>query len=211
MSEVARAQVKEFGTDLVRYDAMCRAIDAAYAVDEVKAIHDRAVALERYQQLAKNVEAEDRCYQIRWRAANKAGELLKAMEKAKGNQYKNARSPEPTEHKTLSELGISKQQSSDWQKLAAVPKDEFEAALATKSVRDLIDKPAPVSDLYLLAAPSTPEEERKQQRWAATSNLIDGILLFDRHKPGDGFEPHFATFGARAPLGSVRIFATCFS
>jgi hypothetical protein len=32
------------------------------------------------------------------------------------------------------------------------------------------------------------EEEHKQQRWAATSNLIDGILLFDRHKPGDGAE-----------------------
>jgi hypothetical protein len=32
------------------------------------------------------------------------------------------------------------------------------------------------------------EEERKQQRWAATSNLIDGILLFDRHQPGDGVE-----------------------
>lgn len=32
---------------------------------------------------------------------------------------------------------------------------------------------------------SAPEEEREQQRWAATRNLIDGILLFDRHKPGD--------------------------
>jgi ParB-like nuclease domain len=31
-------------------------------------------------------------------------------------------------------------------------------------------------------------EELKQQRWAATSNLIDGIILFDRHKAGDGAE-----------------------
>jgi hypothetical protein len=37
-------------------------------------------------------------------------------------------------------------------------------------------------------AADSPEAERKEQRWAATSNLIDGILLFDGHKPGDGFE-----------------------
>ena len=60
-----------------------------------------------------------------------------------------------------------------------VPEDEFEAAAATNSVRDLLTKPPRSVD---------PEDERKQQRWAATSNLIDGILLFDRHKPGDGFE-----------------------
>jgi hypothetical protein len=71
------------GTGLVRYEAMCHAIESAYEVDEVKDIHDRAQALELYERLAKNVEAEDRCYQIRWRAANKAGELLKVMEKAK--------------------------------------------------------------------------------------------------------------------------------
>jgi hypothetical protein len=33
-------------TELVKYDAMCRAIDAAYEVDEVKDIRDQARALE---------------------------------------------------------------------------------------------------------------------------------------------------------------------
>jgi len=46
----------------------------------------------------------------RWRMPRRAG----------------ARSPEPTEHKTLAELGISKQQSSDWQRLAVAPEREFE-------------------------------------------------------------------------------------
>ena len=32
-------------TNLVRYDAMCRAIDAAFEVDEVKVIRDQAIAL----------------------------------------------------------------------------------------------------------------------------------------------------------------------
>jgi hypothetical protein len=43
-----------------------------YEVDDVKDIHNKALALELLEKLAKNVVAEDRCYQIRWRAANKA-------------------------------------------------------------------------------------------------------------------------------------------
>jgi hypothetical protein len=46
-------------------------------------------------------------------------------------------------------------------KLAAVPKDEFEAALATKSVRGLIDKPTPVSDDALLFIGSMRAFERR--------------------------------------------------
>jgi hypothetical protein len=58
------------------------------------------------------------------------------MEKAKGaqgsgsNQYQ-VRSHDDTAAKTLEELGISKTQSSKWQQLADVPKDQFEAALAS--------------------------------------------------------------------------------
>ena len=33
---------------LVRYDAMCRAIEQAYRIDEVKDIRDKAMALEAY-------------------------------------------------------------------------------------------------------------------------------------------------------------------
>jgi hypothetical protein len=72
-------------TTLVRYDAMCRAIDAAYAVDEVKQIHDRAM-LEAAARVAKNTDAETRAYQIRWRAADKVGELSKKIEKAQGKR-----------------------------------------------------------------------------------------------------------------------------
>jgi hypothetical protein len=47
MTAAARAQsYDDPGTGLVRYDAMCRAIDAAYEVDEVKAIHDTAAMLQ---------------------------------------------------------------------------------------------------------------------------------------------------------------------
>ncbi|MGI9403062.1 MAG: hypothetical protein ACR2OF_00950 [Hyphomicrobium sp.] len=113
--------------ELIRYDAMCRAIDAAYEVDEVKDIRDKALAIERYCQQAKNTEAERRACEIRLRAERKAGVLLKDDEeraKAGNNQWSSS------DTTTLSDLGISRDQSSRWQKLAAVPEDDFEAALA---------------------------------------------------------------------------------
>jgi hypothetical protein len=67
-----------------RYDAMCRAIDAAYEVDEVKDIRDKAIALEVYSKQARNKEAERRAREIRLRAERKVGKLLRAMKKAKG-------------------------------------------------------------------------------------------------------------------------------
>jgi hypothetical protein len=118
-----------------RYDAMCRAIDAAYEVDEVKDIRDRAVAWEAYSRQAKNTEAERRACEIRLRAERKAGELLSQMEKAKGapgpgrGKAGSPAGPAFTETPTLRDLGISKQQSSDWQRLADVPQEKFEAAL----------------------------------------------------------------------------------
>ncbi|MDH3595780.1 MAG: hypothetical protein OEU09_14105 [Rhodospirillales bacterium] len=114
------------GGALVRYDAMCRAIAEAYAVDEVKDIRDKALAFEAYAKQAKNTEAERRACEIRLRAERKAGQLLQEMDKNKG-AAQPTRSSDTT---TLRELGISKDQSSRWQRLAAVPEAEFEAALA---------------------------------------------------------------------------------
>jgi hypothetical protein len=123
-------------TELVRYDAMCRAIDAAYEVDEVKEIRDKALAIEVYAKQAKNTEAERRACEIRLRAERKAGQLLASMAKAKGARGNpNGRGApivpsEGARPQTLSELGITHDQSSKWQQLAAVPEQEFESALA---------------------------------------------------------------------------------
>ena len=79
-----------------------------------------------------NKEAERRAREIPLRAERKAGKLLRAMKKAKGGAQPGIgraggmRSDGPT---ALRDLGISKEQSSNWQKLAEVPEDEFEAAL----------------------------------------------------------------------------------
>ena len=72
----------------------------------------------------------------RLRAERKAGQLLRDMEKAKAGRPPQNRSTDTTDYrggKTLRELGISKDQSSKWQKLAAVPEAEFEAAAPIRS------------------------------------------------------------------------------
>jgi len=113
---------------LVRYDAMCLAIEAAYKVDEVKTIRDKAVALEHYARQAKNTEAERRACEIRLRAERKAGQLLKKTVKAKaGRPAKKGKSV--TRGDRLIDRGVSKNQSSKWQKLGVIPQADFDNAL----------------------------------------------------------------------------------
>lgn len=112
-------------TELIRYDAMCRAIADAYDVDEVKDLRDKALAIEMYARQAKNVEAERQACEIRLRAERRWGQLRKT-EVAPQGRPKTSR---PTTFKTLNELGVSRDQSSRWQGLADIDDDTFEEAV----------------------------------------------------------------------------------
>lgn len=121
-------------TGLVKYDSMYRAIVEAAAVDEVKGMRDQAMAIERYAQQALNMDAELKAREIRLRAERKLGVLLKEQ-KENGNRDagrggdRKSQSRDTTV-KTLAEVGISRDQSSKFQKLAEIPEAEFEEALA---------------------------------------------------------------------------------
>jgi hypothetical protein len=119
---------------LVRYDEMCRAIAEVYRVDEVKDIRDKAMAIMLYAKQANNREAELQAIQIRVRAERKAGELLREIPTAQGHRTDLApprdEVPSP-KHEVLSDLNISRQQASDWERLADVPEAEFEKHLTT--------------------------------------------------------------------------------
>lgn len=106
----------------------------AYSADEVKHIRDKALALQIYAAPAKNVEAERQACEIRLRAERRAGALIKAMEKAKPGPAPLDRSRRVSDPETLSDLGISHNQSAKWQKLAEIPDDIFEEALSNPDV-----------------------------------------------------------------------------
>lgn len=148
-------------TKLVKYDAMCHAIDAAYEFDEVKVIRDQAAMLEAAAKVAGNTQAEDRCYEIRRRAERKAAMLDAAREKVQGargtgsNQYKQVGSDARTPAQTLKELGVDKQRMSEWRRLAEVPKAQFDAAFAKggrPSISEIIGKKKPARSAEASAA-----------------------------------------------------------
>jgi hypothetical protein len=126
-------------TTLIRYDAARKAIASAYRVDEAKKIRDKAEAVRTYAKLAGDLDMQNMAAEIRIRAERRAGQLLSDMEKNPGTRGEGRprkdgtkrRSVEPTAYPpTLDEIGISKDQSSKWQRLALlVDESTFERAL----------------------------------------------------------------------------------
>lgn len=113
---------------LIKYDAARYALQQAVEVDEVKDIRDKAQAMAAYAKQAKDTELVQWATEIKVRAERKAGQILAGMPKAQGELRNSSWSHDATTTK-LADLGINKTQSSRWQKLAAVPEDQFEQAV----------------------------------------------------------------------------------
>ena len=62
-------------SELVRYDALCRAMAEAKTVDEVKNVHDVAVAMAAYARQAKNRSLEADAVVVRMRATRELDRL----------------------------------------------------------------------------------------------------------------------------------------
>lgn len=127
-------------TALIRYDAARKAIASAYRVDEAKKIRDKAEAVRTYAKLAGDLQLQNQACEIRLRAERRAGQLLIEMEKNPGTRGEGRPRKDGTKIRrsgvrtayppTLDEIGISKDQSSKWQRLALlVDETTFERAL----------------------------------------------------------------------------------
>jgi N6-adenosine-specific RNA methylase IME4 len=121
---------------LVRYDAARRALAEAHRVDEVKDIRDKAIAMQAYARQAKDTTLITQATDIRMRAERRAGELLHEMAERGERREHSQRSRGATSTDLppkLSDLGISKTQSSRWQRLAALDADTFESRVGAAS------------------------------------------------------------------------------
>jgi hypothetical protein len=123
---------------LIKYDAARKAIAAAHRVDEVRAIRDRAEAVRTYAKLAGDLNMQNMAAEIRIRAERRAGELLVDMQTSGERQPKERGRPtkvsSPT---TLPKLGITRDQSSKWQRLASTIDDAtFDKAVAQAKEND---------------------------------------------------------------------------
>ncbi len=169
---------------LAIYDSMVLAIERCYQVDEVKDLRDRAMAFETYAKQAQNVDAERKAIEVRIRAERRAGELLAEMERspvATNPKAFHAEQPrEPSAYQQAKqEANISETQAHRWQKLAEMPRVDFENRLQDPLVRPttsgLLAKPrqAPDESLWLWGRLRDFEREGYFQR--DIKDLVEGM------------------------------------
>lgn len=171
---------------LTRYDAARRALSEAHRIDEVKEIIDQAAAVLEYARRAKDLEMIAWATDIQQDAARKAGRLLAEMEERGERRQRN--DPGNTKLPALADLGVTKMQSSRWQKLGALDEAEFE-------VRKAAAKRQAVSSVEATAAERAAEKKERRQeretdlgaRQAALPDRRYGVILAD---PEWRFEPY---------------------
>lgn len=115
---------------LARYENARSALAAVHSYDEVKDIMDQAERASLYARQANDSELIKYATEIRVRAQRRAGEMLAVTEKAPAGRPAVNRSSDTTNSPaTLSDMGITKDQSSNWQTLATMSDEHFEATV----------------------------------------------------------------------------------
>lgn len=100
-----------------------RAIASIESVEDIKQVRDKAEAVRKYIASAGlGLEMQNKAAELKLRAERKAGEMLAEMKLHGGDR----RSDDSDERTKLTDLGISKDQSSRWQLLARVPGNLFD-------------------------------------------------------------------------------------
>ena len=107
------------GSQIVALDRATSMLAVATDVDDVKDVRDKAEAVRKYAESAGlGLQALNDAAELKLRAERKVGEMILAMKLHGGSRGEST--------VTLDDLGITKDQSSRWQKMAKLPETLFE-------------------------------------------------------------------------------------
>jgi hypothetical protein len=172
-------------TQLIRYEAACRALAECKQIDEVKDIADKAAAMLAYGRMANDKTLEVDAAEIRIRAERRLGEMILAQ-KAEGGLNPAATLKQNAvvvgnDHgmrPTLKSAGISKDLSARSQKLAQIPEPQFEQEMAEHRERVSQEGARVTARLESLARDTEPREgdPKLSPNLPVPRNLYDKML-----------------------------------
>jgi N6-adenosine-specific RNA methylase IME4 len=171
-------------TAVLRYEAARRALADARAVDEVKDIRDKAVAMQVYARQAKDTELIKHATAIRFRAERRLGEMMAEQPKAPpGRKPDIGLSKNPISERNvdrpveLTEAGIDKNLADRARKAAAMSEEQFERKIseAQRAAASAIDRVATTEE----------KRERRDEREAELgAKITSGNLTLPDHQYG---------------------------
>jgi N6-adenosine-specific RNA methylase IME4 len=150
-----QAQASKNPPALLRYDAACKALAEAKAIDEVKNVRDVAVAMAHYARQAKNRDLEADAVEIRMRATRRLDQLRQAQKDSVGlatggehggrTRIDGVRNTPSIVRPTLAQQGIDKNLAKHARALGALSPERFEQAVAdarsatTRAFRNVVN------------------------------------------------------------------------
>lgn len=132
LEKLTDEQVEMQGREMLLLDRAEEAIQQATTIKEAKEIRNQAEAMEVYARRIEYGEIlRQRCTQIKLRAGRKAGELLRVSGKHPGGKPtdKPVLDGDWLDVPTLADLGVSRNDSARWQRMARMKAGEFEEAV----------------------------------------------------------------------------------
>jgi len=118
---------------LLKLEGAVRMLAEAGTLEEVKHVHDLAQAAAEYARAARlGLEAQNSAAEIKLRAERKAGEMLAGLERATPQMARimsNA-GRDSDYAAVLEEIDTTRQAAARWQKIAALPDEQFEEYIA---------------------------------------------------------------------------------
>ncbi len=160
---------------LVHFNRARQELELAASIDEVRQIRDKAEAMRIYaRQVNFSLEMQNLCAEIKIRAERRLGEMLReaGISSIRYNNLLRGRTMRPRDQSipSLSDLGISKSQSSRCQLISTLSEEDFEERVreVKKAGRELT-----TSDMVAYAKGLARERSRQDRAKAALKTAAD--------------------------------------